>query len=299
MIQINDPLLYSRFKQNLKDYKMSVDELQQTLTALHPEYYKLLFMNEDSKKLYNQKLNFVHILCKSRNIIFFNELCSKDPSFIEENLNKTNNIGWTPIYFSIKKKDIEFIIKLISMNASLKPAEYASPLILACQYGDRELFDIILEHSDSETVQYQDNDGINALFMAIYVQKIEFIQILLKKNHIKTRVFDKKGASLLHWAANTENFVIFQYLLEEAGIEDLINIQDNDGNTVLHYLAQVCDKSELFDEFINKGGNPYLRNVEGLLAVDLAQEHENFLGQEILQMKTCILQENDEWCTLI
>jgi len=298
MISIDNLDLYLSFKTALKS-----SPTRETLHSLHPDYQKLVFQNSSSKKLNNHELTILHLLCKTRNLDLFLSLFEKDPVFFQTLINHPNQIGWTPIYFSIKRNDLAFVEALISRKAFLKPAKFASPLILACQKGDRKLLDYILAEINEETLHYQDIDGITALFMAIYVQKLDFLQLLIEKYGLKTRVFDKAGASLLHWACSSENLVIFRYLIEKADLKDLINHHDHEGNTALHYLAQNCDKMEFYQEIINYGGDLNIKNKEGFIAEVVANESENVFGKEILESLSGNKEKKPDnvknWCLLL
>lgn len=116
MIEVDDFELYLKFLNLLKQNKE--DTLQQ-LSTIHESYHQVLFKNSQSKKLYNKNLNFLHILCKANNISIFQELHEKKPEIIKELLNKPNAIGWTPLYFTIKKKNFPFIKALLSLNAEI------------------------------------------------------------------------------------------------------------------------------------------------------------------------------------
>lgn len=119
--------------------------------------------------------------------------------------------------------------------------------------------------------------------MSIYVQKLDFIKILLPKYKEKALTLDKKGASVLHWAAKSENLAIFTYLIGFQGLESLINHKDFKGNTVLHYIAEDCDMIEIYEEFLKRGGELRVKNIDGLTAEDIAKEKENIIGKEILE----------------
>lgn len=300
MIEIDDFEFYQKFLLILKEKQGNPLE---KLSALHASYQKILFKNSQSKKLYNKNLNFLHILCKTRSLSVFHEIQQQNPEIIQELVNKPNEIGWTPLYFSIKKKDFAFVQALLASSAEITVAKYASPLILACQYGNPEIFSAILEKTPLIYREYQDSDGISALFMAVYAQKLDFIKEFIEKHAFKTTITDKRGASLLHWAADTENLAIIRYFLEIEELRQLINLQDHEGNTMLHHLAENCDKIEVFQEVFSHGANEEIKNNEGLAPVEWAKKMENLLGEEILATRKIPKeQENynsNSWCLII
>lgn len=117
----------------------------------------------------------------------------KKPEIIKELLNKPNAIGWTPLYFTIKKNNFPFIKALLSLNAEITVLlNTLLPLILACQYGNHEIFSIVLEKTPLNYREYQDSDGISALFMAVYAQKLDFIKELIEKYAFSTKILDKR-----------------------------------------------------------------------------------------------------------
>lgn len=294
MIQLDNFELYLAFKTALRS-----NPTIQKLSDLHQDFAKLVFINSSCKKLKNQDLTILHLLCKTHNLSLFEELLSKDPELFEDLINRPNIIGWTPIYFAIKRNDLPFVQCLISHQASLKPAKFASPLILACQKASQILFNLILSKTDLETLHYQDTDGITALFMSIYTQNIDYLQLLFEKHHINPRIFDKSGASLLHWASNDGNIKILTYVIENMGLKDLINHQDLEGNAPLHFAARYCEESEFFEALLAAGADLKLVNKAGETAEEVAFDEENVFGREILNRLSGGKVEQGGWCGLI
>lgn len=293
MIQIDNFELCLAFKATLRN-----NPSIQKLSDLHQDFSKLVFTNSTCKKLKNQDLSILHLLCKTHNVSLFEELLSKDPELFQDLINRPNIVGWTPIYFAIKRNDLPFVQCLLSHKASLKPAKFASPLILACQKASPILFDLILSNTDSETLHYQDSDGMTALFMSIYAQNIDYIQLLFEKYHMNPRILDKSGASLLHWASNDGNMKILTYVLENMGLKDLINLQDLEGNAPLHYAAKFCGESGFFEVLVAAGADLKLVNKAGETAEWVAFEEENVLGSEILN-RLSGGNGRQGWCELI
>ncbi|MBV0899864.1 MAG: ankyrin repeat domain-containing protein [Wolbachia endosymbiont of Fragariocoptes setiger] len=88
---------------------------------------------------------------------------------------------------------------------------------------------------------------------------------------------DKNGATALHYANIPE---IICSLIEAAPKQErkfYSNIQDNDGNTPLHYLArriQIDNKySEVVQTLLEKGANPYVKNKDQLDAPKICNNH--------------------------
>lgn len=269
IVPIEDFSLYLKIKQICKKRQYEY------LAQMHPEYLYLVFKNSQAKMLFNKDLTFLHILCKTRGL---DHLKTLEKDFIQKLINTPNEIGWTPIYFSIKKNDYESVEFLLSNEAQLSSAKFSSPLILAVQNAGKPLFELIYKRVDKEMLNYQDEEGITALFIATYSRKLDLIKLLIEDG-AKYNILDKKGATILHWAARTEDLDIIRYFFSLEGVLTMLNQRDHKGNSVLHYLAEECDMPQIYEELFNRGADLNTRNEEGLLPEEYALEFDNFPGE--------------------
>lgn len=81
MIFVDDFELYTNMMKTLKE---KTHEMKSKLQFLHKEYHKIIFINSKTKKLYNQNLSFMHLLCKTKSLSFFEEIKDNNFSLINE-----------------------------------------------------------------------------------------------------------------------------------------------------------------------------------------------------------------------
>ena len=73
-------------------------------------------------------------------------------------------------------------------------------------------------------------------------------------------------------AAETGNITCLQILLKHGNIsKEIINKQRVDGKSALH-LGTISGNVEIVEELINHEADPFLKNVGGVLPIEIAQQ---------------------------
>ncbi len=114
-------------------------------------------------------------------------------------------------------------------------------------------------------INVQDEKGYTALMLAAYCECEKMVKLLLKLK-ADINIQNKEGLSAIFVAGNEK---IFKLLLKERNLN--INLQDNKGNSLLHYAAKANDYKFVKD-LLRKKADKTLINEEGKKAMELATE---------------------------
>jgi ankyrin repeat protein len=87
-----------------------------------------------------------------------------------------------------------------------------TPLLLACQYGNDELFSLFLQYPDLN-VNASNYKGETALHIAIAQNQLTQVTALLQHPHIDINIVDKEDRNLLDYAFLSFQFKVLQTLL--------------------------------------------------------------------------------------
>lgn len=139
-------------------------------------------------------------------------------------------------------------------------------LQLAIKNGDIDMSNFLIDSGISLNVQ--DNDGYTALHNAVWFGQIDIAKKLIHKR-ASTNLVNKYGRPPLYSTVMSPTLDYFakinlMMMLIDNGAD--INIQDIDGNTVLHSLCQVAKSIEhtgLVRKLLEFGANPLLLNADG------------------------------------
>ncbi|MDR1435239.1 MAG: ankyrin repeat domain-containing protein [Puniceicoccales bacterium] len=94
--------------------------------------------------------------------------------------------------------------------------------------------------------------GFSPLQYAIFLKKIDYLNIFLKYDGVDVNFFDYKGRTLLMFAILKDDLFMVELLLNQANIE--LNLVDEKGRTALNY-AKKSEKREIISLIKNHGGS--------------------------------------------
>jgi len=129
------------------------------------------------------------------------------------------------------------------------------------------------------TVNYNQNK--HKLFWAVDNNNIDYIQEMIDDEENDTSFLATKnisGLSALHYAIKFCKVDTLYFLLAKAG-NSLINLTDDDGNTLLHTAINTNDLEKV-QAIINYNPNLTIKNNEKLTPICLAKQIKN-LNQNI------------------
>lgn len=112
-------------------------------------------------------------------------------------------------------------------------SEGFSPLHLACSRGQvdttRELLWL-----DPDLLYLRDHNGWTPLHLAAMKGRVGIIGEIISISLESVEMVTNYGETVLHIAVKYNQFDGLRYLMETLNILELVNVQDKDGNTVLH-----------------------------------------------------------------
>ena len=190
--------------------------------------------------------------------------------------------GATPLCLAIIRGHV-VLVKLFlhqhhaNVNICLKN-EHETPLHLAAAHNSGAHLQILklLLHSGN---QHREEININAkmknsftpLLIAVANNCLNNVELLLRHD-AKVDSQSSNGTTALMIAAETGNITCLQILLKHGNIsKEIINKQRVDGKSALH-LGTISGNVEIVEELINYEADPFLKNVGGVLPIEIAQQ---------------------------
>jgi hypothetical protein len=128
-------------------------------------------------------------------------------------------------------------------------------------------------------------DYSKLLFEASEQKNWSALNFLIKSSEIKKiKYVDNNGQTILHhlvkhYKEDPQIASVINTILTRSDAKDLINIQDNNGNTPLH-LAVIAGLDSLCDDFIKVGANKSIKNKAGLY-IESETETESRVPQTV------------------
>ncbi|XP_075868643.1 inversin isoform X2 [Nelusetta ayraudi] len=174
-------------------------------------------------------------------------------------VNKTDHSQRTALHLAAQKGNVRFLKLLLSRRANWlqKDLEEMTPLHLATRHPSPKALALLLKHIGPGEVDTQDKNKQTALHWSAFYNRPEHVRLLIKHDS-NIGIPDNEGKIPLHWAAHSQEPSATQTvrcILEAAPTESLLNWQDYEGRTPLHFA--VADGNEAVVEVLTsyKGCN--------------------------------------------
>ncbi|KAI3699756.1 hypothetical protein L2E82_44260 [Cichorium intybus] len=192
--------------------------------------------------------------------------------------------GHTEIVNEILKVRPEFVRKCTS--------EGYSPLHLACSRGQvqttRELLWL-----DPDLLYLRDCNGWTPLHWASMKGRVGVIGEIISINLESIEMVTNHGETVLHLAVKYNQFDGLKHLMETLNITKLLNVQDNDGNTVLH-VATAGKLNTMVTYLLKRGVDVNAINRNGYTALDVVQSDGG--NSTALQFMPALLEAGAKTC---
>ncbi|HXW86047.1 MAG TPA: ankyrin repeat domain-containing protein [Candidatus Bathyarchaeia archaeon] len=204
-------------------------------------------------------------LAAERGMLF---LVEKLISFCVEK-NTQNKQGETPLFMATKNNHVEIFRTLMQEGANSSiDCNGTTVAHVAAKNGDVKILEEIAKYRKALFFT-PDNNGDTPLIVARDNEQYAAAQCLIKYDDQYGK--DKFGKSLLHFAVEKNIIDLITSLLKEyADKPDLLDMQDNDGNTPLH-IAVIQDHTFAVECLLNHDALCSIRNNDGNTAEDLAR----------------------------
>lgn len=108
-----------------------------------------------------------------------------------------------------------------------------TPLHLSCSKGHLEITRELLK-LDPDLSSLPDNEGRTPLHWAAIKGRINIIDEILSVSFDCAEMRTSHGETVLHLGVKNNQFDAVKYLMETLNVTKLLNMPDNDGNTILH-----------------------------------------------------------------
>ncbi|XP_062711316.1 uncharacterized protein LOC115254290 [Aedes albopictus] len=205
-------------------------------------------------------------------------------------VNAQDNNGNTPLLLAAGYGKLDMVKMLIgkdskySADYKIANADGQTLIHLAAIGGNMEIVQMLIDDYTAD-VNVQDNNGNTPLLLAASNCKWEMVKMLIDKDSKYSadyKIANKKGQTLIHFAAKRGNKVIVQVLIDAYAAD--VNAQDNNGNTPL-LLAAGYGKLDMVKMLIGKdskySADYKIANADGQTLIHLAAIGGNM---EIVQM---------------
>uniref|UniRef100_A0A6C0LTA6 Uncharacterized protein n=1 Tax=viral metagenome TaxID=1070528 RepID=A0A6C0LTA6_9ZZZZ len=192
-------------------------------------------------------------------------------------LDYLDSDGYTFLYYPIKLHYPEIIKTLIEIDQqtigisliNLKDAKGQMPLFYCIKYRNHFALEKLLEYGAD--VNYQNNEGLNALHLAVLKKDIIMVNMIIKH----TQNIDAKtllGDTALHDACNFRTYDIVKILLENGANQ---NISDNVQDFYPIFYAVIQNDVEVTKLLINFKSDPNHQDVLGNTIIHYAILYNN------------------------
>uniref|UniRef100_A0A2N9EWA6 PGG domain-containing protein n=1 Tax=Fagus sylvatica TaxID=28930 RepID=A0A2N9EWA6_FAGSY len=153
------------------------------------------------------------------------------------------------------------------------------PLHYAAYYGDTEVVEQFLEKNISLAYK-KDKEGMSALHISAKEGRVNVIRTLFTKCPYTFELLDNKRRTALHLAVESGDIDAVEIFLKKKVSQDIINEQDEEGNTPLH-LAAINGRYEILTMLVDEGKvDKWAINKEGKNIADIIQLDNQFTESE-------------------
>jgi ankyrin repeat protein len=266
------------------------------------QYVVNLNQYEILKKIINKNIRLDLVDSDKRTILYnpikykydkvFNLLI--DTSVIGESIiNMRDSVGLTSLHYAVLFNNTYAFKKLLEMGAD--------PFILDNNNNNVFEFCIINNNNDMlvlllDTIDYNIiNNNKTLLQFAINSPLLHIVSKILLKKNINNR--DDEGMTILHLSIIHDNYDLYVKLLEN-NID--INIQDNYGNTCLHYCF-IENRSKYIKKLLDRSDLEYnLININGSIPLHIQLTSTNMDYEEMILNSNLNIQDNSgKTCLLL
>ncbi|KAK3434010.1 hypothetical protein EUGRSUZ_D01523 [Eucalyptus grandis] len=151
-----------------------------------------------------------------------------------------------------------------------------TPLHYVAYLGKVEAVRLLLQH-DTSVAYDLDKAGESALHLTAYQGYVNVIVELIRSCPDAFDMINTKGQSALHAAVIGGRENVVKYILGMPNMEDLINEQDNDGNTALHFAALHKKYNIIYILAQDKRVDHLAKNKDHFTALDIFSAHNEDL----------------------
>ncbi|KAM4119545.1 hypothetical protein ACJW30_03G068200 [Castanea mollissima] len=188
--------------------------------------------------------------------------------------------GMNALHAAVIREQNNFLHKMLDKfpTAIVEADDYGwIPLHYAAYLGNVKVVELFLKKKSS-LAYIMDKEDMSALHISAKKGHVGVMKTLIRNCPETCELLDNKGRTALHVAVETGNKNVVEILFKELAFQDLINEQDEEGNTPLH-LAAINGHDRRLDK--------WAMNEEGMNTADIIQLDNRLLSCEKDRAKMC------------
>ncbi|XP_067653211.1 serine/threonine-protein phosphatase 6 regulatory ankyrin repeat subunit B-like [Haliotis asinina] len=200
--------------------------------------------------------NILHLACRGGHVKIVNYILMQNIV----DINAKNTGGETPVMLAANSGEREVFDILVRKGADLSVIDNNDDNILhsACGGGNPKIVTYILMQNIVD-INCKGDEEMTPVLIAAYYAKHEAFDILVKKE-ADLSVTDGDGDNILHLACRGGHVKIVNYILMQNIVD--INAKNSGGETPV-MLAAWCAKGEVFDGLVRKGADLSVIDEDG------------------------------------
>ncbi|CAK9144526.1 unnamed protein product [Ilex paraguariensis] len=203
-----------------------------------------------------------------KELLRFQWLLTMEMDLATTSLHVAATAGHTEIVKEIVKARPDFAWK--------KNSHGHTPLHLACSKGHLEITRELLR-LDTDLSSLQDDGGKTPLHCAAIKGRVNIIDEILSVSLESAEMITNSGETVLHMAVKHNQFDAVKYLTETLNVTKIMNMPDNDGNTILH-IATAGKLTTMVTYLIKLGVDVNALNRKGYTALDVVESDASNSG---------------------
>ncbi|KAL1557287.1 ankyrin repeat-containing protein-like protein [Salvia divinorum] len=168
---------------------------------------------------------------------------------------------------------VEEVLKTSPQLALDLDSTNSSPLHIAAAKGNVEIANRLLSVAP-EMCWCRDSQGLNPVHVAAVKGHVEMLEALLREDHLPAKERVQRGQTVLHLCVKHHQLTAFKLLVEMLG--EFVYAKDDDGVTILHWIANCKHNKDEVDAIIKKARqedpNAFLRSDPILVDVEKKRE---------------------------
>jgi ankyrin repeat protein len=250
------------------------------------------------------------------------------------NPNVTDKDGYTPLHLAVKSRSIE-ICKLVMQYVSYVNSRYntgETALHIACNLQLMDIIVLLIKYGINVNIQDYMHE-ITALHYSVLLNNKEMTTLLLNSG-ANPNLQDVYGNTALHYCVIENNFEIFLMLTESKLTKNIINfntwnidgelplhlalknnvdniknylkimlpksnlsVQDNNGNTCLHYLIKLDIWKDYKPDIIKKRLDIFALNSNKQMSIDIInkKDYNEFISMVVDSYLYRLKSANELW----